>query len=228
MPAPRTINISMVLATTLTLAGCASSPSDVQVGAAEPAAARADRTLDEYTPPSPAAADGIHDLEATLEAYEQQLARNESRLQAMGVRIAAVEAKTMDAVAAAEERFAPPPPSRPGDAATAAPRAKSAAAPAKKSSTRTAPAATPRPVTPVGGAPASGRAAEQAKDDRDEGEDAARCGELCELAHATCDLEAKICELAARHTDEPRYAEVCRRAGDDCHAAAAACDLCSP
>lgn len=222
MPAPRINHIPMVLAATLVLAGCASSPPEAPVGAAEPAPARADVTHDEYRPPPPPAPTDA--LEATLEAYEQQLARNESRLHAMGVRIAAVETRTMDAAAAAEPGFAAPPPARPGDASRGQPRAKSAST-MKKSAANSPPTATPRPVTPVGGAQGVGRAAERAKDEDD---DATHCGELCDLAHATCDLEAKICDLAARHTEDPRYAEVCRRADDDCRAASAACNLCAP
>lgn len=55
-----------------------------------------------------------------------------------------------------------------------------------------------------------------------------RCAELCDLADSTCDLEGKICDLAARHPGEVRFAEVCRRADEDCRIAAEACTLCSP
>ncbi len=47
---------------------------------------------------------------------------------------------------------------------------------------------------------------------------------ICELAAATCDLERQICNLAARHPDEERYAQVCQRASEDCQIARAACE----
>ncbi len=55
----------------------------------------------------------------------------------------------------------------------------------------------------------------------------ANCKVVCDLKVATCDLEQKICALAERHRDEPRYAEVCGRAKNDCSVATVACDACS-
>lgn len=53
-----------------------------------------------------------------------------------------------------------------------------------------------------------------------------RCERVCRLAEATCELETQICELAARHPDEPRYAQACMRAEQQCEAASRACETC--
>lgn len=53
-----------------------------------------------------------------------------------------------------------------------------------------------------------------------------RCERVCRLAEATCELETQICELAARHPDEPRYAQACMRAEQQCEAATRACRRC--
>lgn len=53
-----------------------------------------------------------------------------------------------------------------------------------------------------------------------------RCERVCRLAEATCELETQICELAARHPDEPRYAQACARAEQQCDAASRACQSC--
>lgn len=53
-----------------------------------------------------------------------------------------------------------------------------------------------------------------------------RCERVCGLAEATCDLEVQICELATRHPDEPRYAQACLRAEQQCKAASEACQRC--
>lgn len=53
-----------------------------------------------------------------------------------------------------------------------------------------------------------------------------RCERVCRLAEATCELETQICELAARHLDEPRYAQACARAEQQCDAASRACERC--
>ena len=53
-----------------------------------------------------------------------------------------------------------------------------------------------------------------------------RCERVCRLAEATCELETQICELAARHPDEPRYAQACARADQQCEAASQACERC--
>lgn len=53
-----------------------------------------------------------------------------------------------------------------------------------------------------------------------------RCERVCRLAEATCELETQICELAARHPDEPRYAQACARAEQQCDAASRACQTC--
>jgi hypothetical protein len=53
-----------------------------------------------------------------------------------------------------------------------------------------------------------------------------RCERVCDLAEATCELEAQICELAERHPDEPRYEQACLRAEQQCRAASDACQRC--
>lgn len=207
-------------------------------------------TLDE-APAAPAGAvaeapaEPIEELEASLAAYEQQLAYNESRLRAMGVRIAAV---TDTEAEAGDDRFAPPPPAPGGDAPydkrrdsskakkaeqrPSSPDADMAAGPTSPSSPRPRPQSatrtpTAKPTQPTRGAGSGYVESKPAAAKNADGE-VDRCGELCELADATCDLEVKICDLATRHTSEPRYAEVCRRAGDDCRLAADACTRCSP
>ncbi|MBC8069816.1 MAG: hypothetical protein IAG13_15875 [Deltaproteobacteria bacterium] len=57
--------------------------------------------------------------------------------------------------------------------------------------------------------------------------DGSRCTRTCELTTAICGLRGQICELAAEHDDEPRYAAACSRASDDCERATEACDDCS-
>ncbi|MEZ4449917.1 MAG: hypothetical protein R3B09_10600 [Nannocystaceae bacterium] len=52
------------------------------------------------------------------------------------------------------------------------------------------------------------------------------CAERCDLSTSICGLEVKICALAERHPDEPRYHQVCARASDDCANARTACDAC--
>lgn len=61
---------------------------------------------------------------------------------------------------------------------------------------------------------------------RSRGDVDTRCTRICDLAEATCELETQICELAARHPDEPRYAQACARAEQQCEAASRACQTC--
>lgn len=246
MPAPAT---NKLLALTLLLVpACASNPPEPGV-AASPAGEAV--TLDRYTPPAPVSVSPVEELaemETSLAAYEAQLAQNEARLQAMGVRIARADPAGVSAEKAKDTRFAEPPPARPGDAplagASSRPAPSAPPAPDKEGrnvrTKKTSEAKAPRANTPRAdsqGASGYGKSpsttqtatrdeARDAADDKDQ--EGGRCADLCDLAHATCDLEAKICDLASRHVDEPRYAEVCQRAGDDCRAAADACTLCSP
>ena len=185
-----------------------------------------------------------------IEAYEQQLASNEARLQAMGVRVAQRalteaekgEAKK-DARVPADDRFAPPPPAPTvGDAsASSRPERSPRKAKSPSAASKSDPAAEPVAPAPTASKPrptagGSGRAAGYdapapagvSADERDNNDEGNRCSELCELASSTCELEAKICDLAARHVQEPRYGVVCQRAGEDCRLAADACTLCSP
>jgi hypothetical protein len=205
---------------------------------------------------TPAVDDDLADLEASLEVYEQQLASNEARLRAMGVMVATRDDTALAPQAEAPGRFAPPPPAAPAttskptapsrsyadeDQASAQSRrpqkeaekdkkraAKSPSAGAGKSGTTSAssPAPSPAPRRDAGSSPGD---AHEAKQDADKPEDRhGRCAELCDLADSTCELEGKICDLAARHQGDVRYAEVCRRADEDCRIAAEACTLCSP
>ncbi len=238
MPAPRTNPSTgvMVVAVLLGIGACASNRPEQPASAG---AAPVQPMLEDYAPPAPAGVSAdLDQLDASLEAYEQQLAQNESRLRAMGVRIASADPadKRESEALAKDDRFAQPPPPRSRDAQ--GDRARDEAAevktksPAKKA-TR-APAPSPRPTAPTSAGRAQGGvsqpaeakpvAAQEPDDDNNRG----RCAELCELAQATCELEAKICDLAARHTDDPRYAEVCRRADEDCRVGSEACTLCSP
>jgi len=237
MPAPRTKPGTRLLLATLLLGACASNRPEAPAGAAKPAA---DASLEDYAPPAPAGVSAdLDQFEASLADYEQQLAQNESRLRAMGVRIASAEpadAKESEATVK-DDRFAPPPPARAGDAPGATTRDEKPEAKAKtttKKSAASRPTAgrsedytTPSTATP---APSPRPAPSKPNEPMAEEQDAnrGRCAELCELATATCELEAKICDLAARHADEPRYGEVCRRADDDCRVASEACTVCSP
>ena len=224
----------------LMLAACASSPPEPVSRASAPAAApaaSADPPISEPAGESPR-----EELEASLAAYEQQLASNEARLQAMGVRLAQrsiAGAKTAEEKdAAVDDRFAPPPPAA-GDADTEtrnerAKPGKSKAASRKNAPRADAPAPADRSPAPRPTTSATGRAgggftppAKPTEADNDEREPG-RCAELCDLASSTCELEAKICDLAARHPGEPRYEAVCQRADDDCRLASEACYLCSP
>lgn len=57
-------------------------------------------------------------------------------------------------------------------------------------------------------------------------ESSSRCERICDLADATCSLEAQICDLAARHPEQERYLLACERAELQCEAAMDACDGC--
>ncbi len=217
---------------------------------------------------APPADEEFAELETSLEAYEQQLARNEARLRAMGVLVATRDDNAM-AEAEAPSRFAPPPPpmttppmttpprkpadlgdqnqgaaggTRPSEAAKPDARAKDAREQDKSPEKAKKRASRP---TPTGGAaksgttsasspaPSSAPRTDPAADTSTRAEarteeSRGRCAELCDLADSTCELEGKICDLAARHPGEARFAEVCRRADEDCRIAAEACTLCSP
>lgn len=68
------------------------------------------------------------------------------------------------------------------------------------------------------------RASRRERRERDE--QPTRCERVCDLADATCDLEAQICDLASRHPREQRYQRACERAEQQCEAAMDACDRC--
>jgi hypothetical protein len=54
-----------------------------------------------------------------------------------------------------------------------------------------------------------------------------RCTTVCELSAAICQLEDRICGLAPRHPDEPRYQAACERATRDCQSSQEACHACA-
>lgn len=58
-------------------------------------------------------------------------------------------------------------------------------------------------------------------------ESADRCDRICDLADVTCDLEAQVCALAARHAHDIRYEGACERAELQCDAAGRECQLCA-
>ncbi|WAS93801.1 hypothetical protein [Nannocystis punicea] len=188
--------------------------------------------------------------------YERLLADKETRLQAAGVLLTARE-PALGAEMKGDARFAqPPPPPAPGPrggTVTEEERAGGgAAAKAKrprKDSGRAADAArageapAPAPMAPKAATTSSTPATRdknvqyEAKPARGDAEgfvaanDEAptnRCQNICDLSAATCELEGKICDLAARHSEDPRYGDLCRRADDDCRQAAEACQRCSP
>ncbi len=86
-------------------------------------------------------------------------------------------------------------------------------------------------AAPLGAAAAGGESADMAdaapeavvSESRDESGSSSGfngdCKTLCDLSSTTCELEARICVLAARHEGEERYQNACTRAGDDCELA---------
>lgn len=194
---------------------------------------------------------GNPDDELGLAEYERLLADKESRLRAAGVLLAA-----RDSGLAADARgggFAPPPPPAPTPAEEVADESQASAAKAKRprkdaSAGRAADAPTvaqatapaPAPAKPKGGATTSATREKKVAYNADAKPEASaqgytddeatgnRCQNICDLSAATCELEGKICDLATRHPEDPRYGDLCRRADDDCRQAAEACQRCSP
>lgn len=201
-------------------------------------------------------AERTHDDELGLAEYERLLADKETRLRAAGVLLAARDSAT--AADARGGGFAPPPPPAPasveevaGDfqmnaAKTKRPRKDASAGRAADAPTvAQAPAPAPAPVKPKGGATTSSSSAAREKKvaynaeakpeasaqgyaAADDEAPSNRCQNICDLSAATCELEGKICDLATRHPEDPRYGDLCRRADDDCRQAAEACQRCSP
>lgn len=174
------------------------------------------------------------DAEANFAEFERLLADKESRLRAAGITLARrEEAKPSDS------RFAPPPPDPRagealGDAATR-PETKAKKTARKPVSRAQAGASAPTSTPAAGKAPAPAREKTAVGGRRDADAAASefeqqggRCQTICDLAASTCELEGRICDLAARHLNEPRYADLCRRAEEDCRVASEACQLCSP
>jgi hypothetical protein len=74
------------------------------------------------------------------------------------------------------------------------------------------------------GAPARDMVQQERRRDRRAGRE--RCDRICDLAEATCNLEARICAMADRHAGEARYRSACQRASDQCRLASDACSSC--
>lgn len=187
----------------------------------------------------------------SLDDYEAMLAQNEAALRAQGVAIPVSD--TMIALAdrddedaggygertdaavpegeAANQAPTEPSPDVGAGGAVSGPAAKPAAPSPPPTATpapvQDAPAAEPAPapesISTEGRilAGESGNKRAERRQARD------RCEAICELAAATCELEARICGLASEHTDDPRYENACARATQDCDIAEEACRACS-
>jgi hypothetical protein len=136
-----------------------------------------------------------------LAALEQQLARRESELQAVGISPMARKQSirdgggSNDAAARSEAEVGA---SAGGDASAPVP------------STGPAPTTAPPPADPDREPDAPGR-----------------CERVCEISAAICTLEQQICGLLPRHRGEARYQDACDRAIADCQLATEACHACT-
>lgn len=74
------------------------------------------------------------------------------------------------------------------------------------------------------GAPGRDMVQQETRNERRAARD--RCDRICDLAEATCQLQARICEMAERHAGEERYESACQRANDQCSLASNACSSC--
>ncbi len=94
---------------------------------------------------------------------------------------------------------------------------------------RTGPPGEPRGKAPTSSRPVSKSTDPAAKNRKKEAaaDEADACLMICDIAAATCDLEQRICDLASRHPAEPRYAQVCARAREDCQLASRSCEGCA-
>lgn len=54
-----------------------------------------------------------------------------------------------------------------------------------------------------------------------------RCMTVCDLSTSICQLQDRICDLAPRHPNEPRYQAACERAARDCQSSQEACHDCA-
>lgn len=52
------------------------------------------------------------------------------------------------------------------------------------------------------------------------------CAEVCRLSELVCVASERICAIARRHEDDPRYARTCASASTDCAAAREQCRSC--
>lgn len=241
----------VLVVTLVALAAACAKPEVYETAAAPPV------PLDASAPVSPPSPEPLRaeDDELGLAEYERMLADKETRLRAAGVLLAARGELAKEEQRGGTPFAEPPPASRPL-AGAAADEDTTTTKPSKsrradKGDGRGASAA-PRPTQPTGKGPTTATTGSEKKkksvqydptpqpkpadanaeyEPPTETEAAAaggRCQTICDLSSATCELEGKICDLAARHPDDPRYGELCRRADDDCRIAAEACQRCSP
>ena len=144
-----------------------------------------------------------------LDDFERQLQQREERMRGQGVWLAHLDGP-------APERTPDPFPGMGSPRKDDEAESKSKSTKKKKSTSTSK-----RPSSkPVESAPASDPAGGA-------GATTSACSVVCDLATTTCDLEQKICALAERHQDEPRYGQVCERAQSDCRVAKSACSRCS-
>ncbi len=212
----------LALALALTaVAACAKRPGDLVTAA--PAAPEATPAAEGHLVGEDAERldDSAPDRDATpadalaLADYERLLGQQEARLHSLGRRDEAREAEratrapTADwagaggGAAGGDSVAGSPPPSTPS-------RPSAGKAPTSS-----------RPVSKSTDPAAKNRKKEAAADEAD------ACLMICDIAAATCDLEQRICDLASRHPAEPRYAQVCARAREDCQLASRSCEGCA-
>jgi hypothetical protein len=199
-----------------------------------------DKQADAVSPvPAPTS---IEPVERSLADLQQELANNESRLQALGVQLPArniaggeldftTEKRTPTERAPAAE---PPPPG--GGATTTKPDDKRPApsredAPDGKGKQGRKVKAKKKAGTggfaPPPPEPDQAKSTPLAPNEQPQLDAATRCSQVCSLSDITCELGAQICELAQRHADNAEYEQACVRATEDCDAAQEACDACT-
>lgn len=199
---------------------------------AEPSATPTAEAAKSEDEPAPAPARELQNLGDV----ERELAANEAKLRALGVKLRAGGA---DEDEAGEER----------KTESTSTRRDRKDGPKKKPSSQGA----PQPTAPGDSAPAGGGGSGKgtmpkqdsiaggALDDvtqpdaakatplspNSQQQDAAtRCMSICDLSQITCELSAQVCELAERHTEEEDYRAACERAAQDCDVAQEACNEC--
>lgn len=160
----------------------------------------------------------------SLADYEALLAHNAAELEAAGIVVARADAH-------------PTSPATPGAATperSYAERQPEDAAPEAEATDELAPSAPEAPPSQADGhaLPAAptvtfGESKRRSSMDGRARKASTRCERICELAQIACELEARICDLAEGHPDDPRYAQACTRAADQCEVASQACTRCN-